>query len=186
MTTPYVNAQTIHDPTVGGIPPAAWGDAINTNMAYFNTWVGCIVQRSTTQTISDDSVHNFIQWTAPDLHDSDAFHSSTSLTPERILVPSGLGGKYMVGANLVFYHGGISTERELQLWVRVDGGTEYLITSKTHRPQTTTFYYTLDGQFPLILNAGSYIEFGASNKTFAGGSGAPVLYGYGWMRYMGA
>lgn len=186
MTTPFVDPQTLHNPAVAGIPPAAWGDAVRDDLVFHNTWVGCIVQRTINQTISDDSVHNWIQWQGPDLHDSDAFHSSSSLTPERILVPSGLGGKYMVGANLVFAPGGVSTERNLQSWVRVNGGTEYLMEGKTHRPQTTDMYFTVGGTFPLILSAGDYIEIGCAQKTFAGGSAATVNYGYGWLRYMGA
>ena len=28
MTTPYVDPQTIHNPSTGASPPASWGDAV--------------------------------------------------------------------------------------------------------------------------------------------------------------
>ena len=37
MTTPYVDPQTVHNPTTGTSPPASWGDTVRDNQQYFST-----------------------------------------------------------------------------------------------------------------------------------------------------
>jgi hypothetical protein len=144
-----------------------------------------MVQRSANTTLNDDLSRSYLQWTGTDLFDSDAFHDPASGTPERITIPTGLGGKYLVSFTLVMASG-TTTARSLQGWVRQNGSTEYLVQGFDMTPTTTSVTPAISGSFPLIANAADYIEIGAAQKTAAGGSAIDVDYGYAWVRYMGA
>jgi hypothetical protein len=100
MTTPYVDPQTIHNPATGTSPPAAWGDTVRANQQLFSTPPSIKAVRSTTMAI----VHNTmtaVNFTQADEWDTDGFHS-TSVNPQRITVPSGLGGKYLITCNILW------------------------------------------------------------------------------------
>ena len=53
---------------------------------------GCMAQRTDVQSIANATTQ-FVSFTAADLRDTDAYHSTT-VNPERLTVPAGLGGWY--------------------------------------------------------------------------------------------
>ena len=89
-TTPYTDIQTIHNPAVGTAPPAAWGDQIRTNQEFFMAPpMARVKATSTTTSVSGTFTNMFFDvadW------DTDTFWDSNS----KLVVPTGLGGKYVV------------------------------------------------------------------------------------------
>lgn len=77
MTAPYVDLNTIHDPTVGGKPPASWGDGVRTNLEGLARPPGCVVVTST-GTNATDTTWTSVAWNGSDLRDTDGVHAGTS------------------------------------------------------------------------------------------------------------
>lgn len=77
----------------GGVP--SWATPASTTP----TFVGCYLQRSANQSIANNTVTS-VTWDTETL-DTDAFHS-TSTNTDRITIPSGKAGKYMVGFTLTY------------------------------------------------------------------------------------
>ena len=119
MTTPYVDPQTVHNPTTGTSPPASWGDTVRDNQQLFSTPPSVKAVRTAVQSLAHNT-YTAIAFTAADEWDTDSFHS-TSTNNTRITVPSGLGGKYHIIGSATFAAGADST-RLMQ--VRLNGATE--------------------------------------------------------------
>ncbi len=64
-----------------------------------STFAGCYLQRSTNQTIANATLTS-VTWDTETL-DTNAYHS-TSTNTDRITIPSGKAGKYMVGFTLTY------------------------------------------------------------------------------------
>lgn len=94
MATPqYVDPQSIHNPTVGTAPPAAWGDAVRDGLEFVARPPGCVAFRGTSQTITNLTLTS-LEFTSSDLRDTDDYHSPIT-SPELVTIPSGLGGWYL-------------------------------------------------------------------------------------------
>lgn len=93
-TVAYTDIQTIHNPAVGTAPPAAWGDQIRTNLEFlYSPPMVKLRPDATTQSLSNSTLTPLeyggtIEW------DTDSFKTSDTV----LTVPSGLGGKYLIGA----------------------------------------------------------------------------------------
>lgn len=99
-TTPYVDLDNIHTPSVGATPPASWGVAVRENMETLARSPGCVVVRTASQTFGA-SAQNPVEFTAADLRDTDGYHDPSS-NPEQIVIPTGLGGWYDIGWRAVW------------------------------------------------------------------------------------
>ena len=188
MTTPYSDPQAVHTPSTGGSPPAAWGQAVRDDLQFHNTWVGCFAQVPYGTLMPDDlTTRTYINFNGADFWDSDNFHNPLS-NPSRFTIPAGLGGKYMIGFQMVTSQPSPGTlPRNFQGVIRVDGATEYFVVGGTVTPLLASFSWTIRGEFPLSLNAGQYFEIGTSQQTITAGSSPQYIdFGYCWVRYMGA
>lgn len=94
MTTPYVDPQTIHNPSPGNRPPAAWGDAVRDDLEFFASGVGVKLAITSSVSIPNNSVTIVSFPVAGEEWDTENFHVGTSLT--RITIPAGFGGRYRV------------------------------------------------------------------------------------------
>jgi hypothetical protein len=91
----------------GGTTGQVLSKATNTDMDFSwitpssggATFAGCYLQRSANQTISNNTLTS-VTWDTETL-DSNAYHS-TSTNTDRITIPSGKAGKYMVGFTLTY------------------------------------------------------------------------------------
>ena len=187
MTTPYADPQSTHTPATGASPPAAWGQTVRDDLQFLNQWVGCFVQRGPGTYLNDDITSRaYIQWDGTDLWDSDNFHNPAS-NNSRLTIPAGLGGKYMVGARLITSAPANTNQRDWQAFVRVNGSTEFFVNGGHMTPLANGRAWVITVDFPVVLNAGDYVEIGAAQSTIVPGtSGQYIDYGYGWLRYMGA
>jgi hypothetical protein len=95
MTSPYVDPNTIHVPGSNS-PPASWGAAVRDGLEFLVRPAGCIVRRSSTQSIAH-STWTVVAWNGTDIRDTDNFHTGTS---DEIVVPSGLGGLYTLNGSI--------------------------------------------------------------------------------------
>jgi hypothetical protein len=99
MTTPYIDPQTIHNPSTGAAPPAAWGDTVRDALELLVRMPGCVLRGATT-TNAASATWNNVAWNAPvDLRDTDGYHTGTS---DVIQIPTGLGGWYDVSGQAAF------------------------------------------------------------------------------------
>ncbi len=96
-TTPYVDPQTIHNPSTGASPPAAWGDAVRDALEFLARPPGCRMATDAAQTTTSGAWFNVSWNAATDLRDTDGYHTGTGDT---IVVPAGLGGLYHLSGSL--------------------------------------------------------------------------------------
>lgn len=100
MTDPYVDPQTIHNPNVSAVPPASWGDTVRGDLEFLIAPPSVCAERTSNQSIPD-STPTAVQFNASDRWDTDAFHD-TSTNNSRLVVPTGLAGRYEVRAFVQF------------------------------------------------------------------------------------
>lgn len=84
-------------PAPGNVPPASWGQIIRDDLEAVARPPGVICGGDLTN-IANGTNTDFAM-TDPNTYDSDGFHNPTS-NPERVVVPSGLGGIYEGGVNV--------------------------------------------------------------------------------------
>ena len=148
MTTPYVDPQTVHNPTTGGSPPASWGDTVRDNQQLFSTPPSVKAVRTAVQSLANNTSTG-LAFTAADEWDTDSFHSTTT-NNTRITVPTGLGGKYLlIGA--VAFATGVSQIRNVK--IQLNGATQLVVFQET---QADDLGVSLSIMYK--LSAGDYIE----------------------------
>jgi hypothetical protein len=111
----YIDLNGIHNPSTGGVAPAAWGDQVRDNFEAHEDPPVCSVSASVAQTVTSGSataltadVENF---------DNDAMHSTVTNT-SRITIQT--EGRYLFISTVVFAAGGAGTR---QIVFRIDGVT---------------------------------------------------------------
>jgi hypothetical protein len=133
VTTALTDPQSIHNPSTGGTATAAWGDNVRDNIVTLSNMPGCIVARTSAQTITT-ATDTAIQFNASDQRDTDAYHDTVT-NNTRMTVPSTLGGWYWAGGAAVFSanstgNRGIgiklngATVKAYQLWPTASGGPD--------------------------------------------------------------
>lgn len=78
---------TIHNPATGTIPPATWGDHIETLTEFLKSPPRVKVKRSTTQSIPSGT-ETLVEWNQED-YDSDAMHDNASSNTRLICKTAG-------------------------------------------------------------------------------------------------
>jgi hypothetical protein len=127
MTTPYVDPQTVHNPTTGASPPASWGDTVRDDLQLFSTPPSVKAVRTAVQSLANNT-NSALAFNAADQWDTDSFHS-TSTNNTRITIPAGLGGIYHIIGSVTF-----STAPDSQRVVKVqlNGATEIGLLNATN------------------------------------------------------
>jgi len=151
MTTPYVDPQTVHNPTTGTSPPASWGDTVRDNQQLFSAPPSVKAVRTAVQSLAHNS-YTALAFNAADAWDTDSFHSTTS-NNTRVTIPSGLGGKYHLIASVTFAAGADST-RLVQ--IRLNGATVIGLLQATNGVAVGAFGASVPIMYQLA--AGDYIE----------------------------
>lgn len=111
-TTPYLDLDSIHTPSVGGTPPASWGAGVRNNLETVARPPGVALS---SPSVSKSGGWASIAFTSADLRDTDGFHDPAS-QPEKITIPSGLDGWYLV-TGLVTYASNTTGGRAVQLLI---------------------------------------------------------------------
>jgi len=150
MTTPYVDPQTVHNPTTGGSPPASWGDTVRDNQQLFSTPPSVKAVRTAVQSLAT-ATFTALAFTAADEWDSDSFHSTT-VNNTRITVPTGLGGTYHMIGNLT-YASGTASQRFFS--IKLNGSAD-LAASNINPAGPNGHVDTVSVMYKLA--AGDYIE----------------------------
>jgi hypothetical protein len=147
---------------VGGVP--AWATPAA------GSFVGVMVNNSATQNVanSTDTFPTFNQ----EVFDTDAFHS-TSVDTNRLTVPAGLGGYYLI-TGYVSFEGNATGYR--QAGYRINGSTE--ITPVLYSSNGTATA-TLNFQHIANLSAGDYVEM----RLVQSSGGTLFIYGGGSTRF---
>jgi len=148
MTTALDDLNNTQNVGTGSSVTAAWFDKVRDNLETLARMPGCIVTRSTAQSIPNASP-TAVQFNAADERDTDAYHDTVTNNTQ-MKVPAGLGGWYEVGAYLQFASG--SANRVLSF--RVNGST---VTDGDTWDAGTSSTGTVTA-LPLKLNATDYVE----------------------------
>jgi hypothetical protein len=149
---PFVDPQTVSNPTTGQPATAAWGDAVRDGLVFIATnFPHCSVYNSGAQSCTDDALTKLTA--NSELSDIGGMHS-TSVDTSRITIPSGEGGLYVCTATVSF---DASATGERLLRFLVDNTTVYVcqeLNTNTAGSRGTT----INGSRTISLAAGSYIE----------------------------
>ena len=173
-TTAYTDAQTIHNPAVGTAPPAAWGDQIRTNQEFFYR-PPMVKLRPTTDTYTITSPHSVLTFAGTVEWDTDSFKTSAT----KLTVPTGLGGKYLIGAA---YQTASSASMK-QVAIAVDG-TQVAVTSVDGDDTYSTWIQTWVTE---DLAAGQEIEaLGWAQSSQSWGGTGNATKGFFEMRFVSA
>jgi hypothetical protein len=150
----YVDLNTIHNPTTGGIAPASWGDQVRDNFEFLIDPPACSVRAGSAQSLTNGvttvltaGVENF---------DNDGMHSTVTNT-SRITIQT--PGRYLVSA-LTRYAVNASGGRILSLFV--NGAANHDLTAVMASPSTDSF---LSGVKSFVFVAGDYVEVRATQYT---------------------
>ena len=113
------------------------------------SFVGCVLQKTASQTISNSTV-TFVTWN-DELVDTDGFHDNSTNT-SRITIPSGKGGKYQI--NFIITYASNNTGYR-QGGIRLNGSTLINLEEKNAVTGSET---TMSLSIIYALSAGDYIE----------------------------
>lgn len=86
-------------------------------------------------------------------YDTDGFHS-TALNTDRVTIPAGLGGVYMVGYTV----GVNAASNVVAAWIDVNGVGAGIRYAFNQIPNNSSFGVLMQGAAPIVLNAGDYIN----------------------------
>jgi hypothetical protein len=112
-------------------------------MAYY----GCLLTRSAAQTIPNNSIEHVSFDT--ELHDVGGFHSAAPY-PERITIPTGLGGYYLIHGQIQ-WEVAVSGIRKIEIWV---SGT---VIARIQRPTISGGSLTQQILLPYYIAAAGYV-----------------------------
>lgn len=148
---PYVDPQTIHNPTTATIAPASWGDGVRDALQYLS---GGFPHASIKETTAQSIAHNTAVDLTSDEEDSDigGLHSTSSNTA-RLTVPASEGGLYRISATVTF---AANATGYRTLALAVNGVTGYTL-QNLDPVQTGGVTTTMNGSRSLILAAGDYV-----------------------------
>lgn len=150
MTTPYVDPQSIHNPSTGTSPPAAWGDAVRDGLEYLARAPGCSVRKSAQNV--NATTWTAVRWDATDVRDTDGYHDPAS-NNSRITIPTGLGGRYYVHGTIAFASN--STGVRMARY-RLNGGGDFRL--QNLNALGSALGTVLGFSFEVDLAAGDYFE----------------------------
>lgn len=163
----YVDPDSIAVVGTGDPVPSSLFSTYADNSEFLARPPGCIVWREASQSIGN-ATFSEIAFNSPDIRDTDGFHS-TATNNGRMTVPTGLGGLYMVGAN-VGWDSSPTGHRIVRL--RKNGTT--LIGTVDGPSSPTGFAPFQNVNTVAFLNAGDYVEVivwqnsGGALSTFSG------------------
>lgn len=100
MTTPYVDPQSVHNPTTGTAPPAMWGDTVRDGLEFLARTPGVVAVRNSLQAIDTNTLWPVL-FNSGDLRDTDGYHSTVTNT-NIVTIPAGLGGFYRIHGQVLW------------------------------------------------------------------------------------
>jgi hypothetical protein len=151
---PYVDLNTIHNPSTGGIAPASWGDQARDNFEFLIDPPTCSVKAAVAQLLT--SGVTTVLAAGAESFDNDGMHSTVTNT-SRITIQT--PGRYLITA-LARYAVNATGDRHLGL--RVNGAGNHDLVSVLAAPTFDTF---LAGTKSFVFAAGDYLEVRATQNS---------------------
>lgn len=145
---PYVDLNTIHNPSAGGIPPASWGDQVRDNLEFLIDPPACSVYGSAAQSVGTSSTETMLA--NSENFDNASMHSTSSNTGR---ITATTAGRYLVFCTVVF---DADADGNRRVDFRVNGSDAYKV---FNLPAVSSVSESvLTGARALILNASDYVE----------------------------
>lgn len=120
-----------------------------------SSYYGCLLTLAAAQTIPNNSIQHVSFDT--ELYDIGGFHSAAPF-PERITIPTGLGGYYLIHGQIQWASNGTGI-RKVEVWV---SGTAI---ARIQRPTIAGGSLTQQVLFPYAVAAGGYVVFYAYQNS---------------------
>lgn len=131
MPGPVTDPQTIHNPAVGTIAPATWGDSVRDGIWSLANPARVRTDRNATQSIANNTI-TALTWNE-EVYDSHGMHDNATNT-HRLTVPTGWDGLWHVELSLEFAANATGF-RGIHIKHSTSGGTETVI-AKAYMPLT--------------------------------------------------
>ncbi len=163
MTTPYVDPQTVHNPSTGSSPPAAWGDTVRNGLEYAVRTPGCVLRRLDNQALAVATFTAVIFDESPDLRDTDNFHSTVT-NPSRVTIPAGLGGWYRLTGWIFYDTTALTGSRILAFKVNGTLALYQMVLAQAN----PSYGSSVNGSWVVELQAGDYVELMAHSNSGTG------------------
>jgi hypothetical protein len=148
---PYVDPNTVSNPTTGAVITAAWGDVIRDDLEYLIDPPACSVSHSASVTKGTGTSLSALA-ADTEAYDNATMHS-TSVSNSQILIP--YDGRYQVGV-VLSWDANASGNRATAFQVNGGGGSDdYLVDIRTGTSGNST---GVSGYRTLELTAGDIVE----------------------------
>lgn len=149
---------------VGG---ECWAMLTKLDSGKVGTGVGAKATRTTDQTGVVTDVATAVVFNGTDEFDTDGFHDPGGANPSRITIPTGLGGKYLLTATIIYDTSTAGTFRDLKFY---KGGA---LAGGFVRDTPVNGYTIMTSSLVLDLTAAEYVEVfvqhdAGSNRTLSG------------------
>lgn len=145
---PYVDPQTIDNPTAGQPIPAAWADQVRNNLEFLIDPPTCSVYGSGVQSIPNST--DTAMLADSEYFDNDSMHSTSSNTSR---ITATTAGRYLVISSVSY---AASAAARVLTRFRINGTTTYSTDSRAAIGGATPDQVSITRTF--VLAAGDYVE----------------------------
>ena len=149
---PYVDPQTIDNPTTGQPIPAAWGDAVRDALEFFAEPPQCSVSGSA---VSSTSGNETILTAGSEAYDTDTMHSTASNTSR---ITCNTAGKFLFWRSVSFAANGTGYRR---INYKLNGGSAVTILTVDAVATAGVPNTVLSFTFSVPLAVNDYVEISA-------------------------
>jgi hypothetical protein len=148
---PYVDLNTVHNPSTGSVAPASWGDQIRDNFEFLIDPPACSVSGSGAQSVANNTLTALSA--ATENYDNASMHSTVTNNSR---IASTVTGLYEASAVVDFAGFGSGSPNARLIEFRVDGTTVY---GAGQYPDAGNLATTqIYGSRTMRLTSGSYVE----------------------------
>lgn len=169
--TNYVDPDSVAVIGTGDPVPSSWFNTVADNSEFFARPPGCVVVRSATQSIANDTGTNIL-FTGSDLRDTAAYHDTVT-NSDQVVIPVGYGGWYVVTAGVDW---AASSVGRRQLLVTVNGTG--VIAGRYPPVNAGVSNQTVTGE--LLLAAGNVVRLNVA-QTSGGALNATARMSVRWV-----
>jgi hypothetical protein len=146
---PYVDPNTVHNPSTGAVIPAAWGDTVRDDLEFLIDPPACSVYNSTVQAVTTGLTGEELTANSEN-YDNDSMHSTVSAT-SRITFQT--AGRYFISARVQYATG--AGDRRLTQFL-FNGATS--VNADQRSPTGGAYSTIVSTDCTYVATAGEYVE----------------------------
>jgi hypothetical protein len=152
----YIDPQTIHNPSPGGVAPASWGDVIRQDLEFLIDPPACSVFNNAAQTVATGTTGAALTANSENF-DNNSMHSTATNTSR---ITAQTAGRYLFLATVNFANNATGLRN---VFFRVNGVTDYPGASVP--PVASGNSTTITGVRSIVCAATDYVECWGSQTS---------------------